>query len=79
MVNKRLKRKPYTSPAVEVLWMHSDAHLMESSVTVWTPDQEPYDPDEGFGGNAKRFDFANIYDVDGISDGLELEFDYSGF
>lgn len=78
MVNKRLKRKPYTSPAVEVMWMDSDVHLMEHSVWVEAPDQEF----EGGMGNGKRFDFANIYDVDGISDGLELEFDIhysSGF
>lgn len=57
--------------------MHSDAQLMSASVTGSADGQEG---NGGYGNNpvpedGKRFDFANIYDIDGISDGLELEFD----
>lgn len=80
MVNKRLKRKTYTSPAVEVMWIDNEAQLMwTSNLTGDGDDQEGQveggTPGTGFGDTAKRFDFANIYDIDGISDGLELEFD----
>lgn len=58
--------------------MHGDAQLMSASVTGSADDVTPggNTGDGDFGNEtSKRFDFANIYDIDGISDGLELEFD----